>query len=212
MPISYHLNLAVHPPTVQIRNPLPTGSPSSSQLSISNSAIINGKSETFASTEEKFEALAAEWRRLREQGSSTDQLLNDAYGQIVAMGWPVVPLLLREVERESGHWFTALKWITGINLVTPEMRGNIRAIRESWLKWGKECDLLAKVRGENGLNSTSQTWTRATAGLRAVQPGTTIASASLSGTIGGGSSRNLMNTTGLTGFPGITGRKPMFKP
>lgn len=97
---------------------------------------IGGQKVVFTSHEEKFNALAAEWRRLRDEGSSTAPLVNDAYGQIVAMGWEAVPFLLREVEQKSGHWFTALKWITGEDVVKPEMRGNIRAIREAWLQWG----------------------------------------------------------------------------
>jgi hypothetical protein len=113
-------------------------------------AIINGSSVSFQTVEEKFNALVAEWRRLRETGSSTDNLVNDAYGQIVAMRWPVVPLLLREVEAQSGHWFTALKWITGLTLVTPDMRGNVRAMRDVWLRWGKECISQTKPQGEVG--------------------------------------------------------------
>jgi hypothetical protein len=101
-------------------------------------ALIDGASREFRGPEEKFHALVDECRRLRETGSSTASAINDAYGQIVAMGWAAVPLLLREVQLRGGHWFTALKWITGENLVGPEMAGDIRAIREVWLRWGKE--------------------------------------------------------------------------
>jgi hypothetical protein len=93
---------------------------------------------SFPSIEHAFDALVSEWRRLRERGSSTAPLVNDAYGQIVAMGWPVVPLLLREVERQSGHWFEALTWITREDLSTPKTRGNIRELRRAWLQWGRE--------------------------------------------------------------------------
>jgi hypothetical protein len=103
-----------------------------------HSALIDGQTVTFASPREKFDALVVEWRRLRDAGSSIDDVVNDAYGQIVSMGYQAVPFLLREASRQSGHWFTALKWITGQNVVTPEMRGNLRAIRRAWLKWGTE--------------------------------------------------------------------------
>lgn len=109
-----------------------------SSLTRSVTAIIGDRMVVFGGDEAKFDALVEEWRRLRELGSSTAPLINDAYGQIVAMGWSAVPFLLREVKRKSGHWFTALKWITGENLVKPEMRGNIREIREAWLRWEKE--------------------------------------------------------------------------
>ena len=106
--------------------------------SIPHRAIIGGETMAFDHAEEKFYALVSEWRKTRETGSSTDTIINDAYGQIVAMGWDVVPLLLQEVRKRSGHWFTALTWITGHDPVTPSMYGNIRAIREAWLQWGKE--------------------------------------------------------------------------
>lgn len=101
-------------------------------------AIIAGNATAFNDIEAKFDALVAEWRALHGAGSSTSPLVNDAYGQIVAMGWDAVPLLLREVERQSGHWFTALMWITGHDPVTPEIRGNIREIRKVWVQWGKD--------------------------------------------------------------------------
>jgi hypothetical protein len=113
-----------HPPT--LRNPEPLR------------AIINGKTAIFKTPEEKFHALVAESLRLRAPGSSTDSFFNHAYGQIVAMGWSAVPLLLKESQRQRGHWFTALAWITGIEMVTPAMRGNLRQIRAAWTRWGIE--------------------------------------------------------------------------
>src|SRR5579862_309870 len=66
----------------------------SAQTSRPFTAIVNGETVSFETVEGKFDALVAEWRRLREQGSSTAPLINDAYGQIVAMGWRAVPFLL----------------------------------------------------------------------------------------------------------------------
>jgi hypothetical protein len=105
-------------------------------------ARVNGKILTFPNPEAAFNALVGEWRRLRESGSSVAPIMNDAYGQIVAMGWEVVPFLLREVQRQSGHWFDALTWITREDLVTPEMRGNIREQRKVWLSWGTRHGLI----------------------------------------------------------------------
>jgi hypothetical protein len=45
--------------------------------------------------------------------SSTQRIaIHPAYQQIIGLGQPAVPLLLREVERRSGRWFWALKSIT----------------------------------------------------------------------------------------------------
>src|ERR1700683_5513891 len=43
-------------------------------------ARIGGRKIMFDRIEDKFTALVAEWRRLREPGSSTDSIINDAYG------------------------------------------------------------------------------------------------------------------------------------
>ena len=99
-------------------------------------AIIAGKESVFSTADEKFRALADECRGSFAAGSSTDHFLSDAYGQIVAMGWQAVPLLLQEVAAQSGHWITALTWITGIDLSTPATRGSARELRKAWLRWG----------------------------------------------------------------------------
>ena len=101
-------------------------------------AVIGGKEMLFSSVAEKFHALVAECQRLSDPGSSTGIFLSDAYAQIVGMGWDVVPLLLREVESQTGHWITALTWITGRDLATPELRGNARKLRIAWIQWGIE--------------------------------------------------------------------------
>ena len=101
-------------------------------------AIIEGKTVTFRSVAQKFDALVAEWQRIRGSGSSTASLVNDAYGQIVAMGEEVVPMLLREVKNDNGHWFSALRWITGISPVSAELHGDHRAMRQAWIRWGIE--------------------------------------------------------------------------
>jgi len=107
-------------------------------------ALIQNELVSFPTVEHTFNALVAEWRRLRGFGSSTAPLVNDAYGQIATMGQPVVPLLLREVAKGSGHWFDVLTWLTRVDLATPETRGNIRALRAAWIKWGADNGYLPR--------------------------------------------------------------------
>lgn len=52
-----------------------------------------------------------------------------AYRGVIALGQPVVPLLLRELEPEPVHWFEALKAITDEDPVPREHLGNIAAMR-----------------------------------------------------------------------------------
>jgi len=89
--------------------------------------------------EKKFQRLATAW--LTETAyisSSSDLVAHPAFQEIVAMGPAVVPLLLRELEKRSGHWHRALRCITGADPVPPADRGNTEKAAEAWLLWGKE--------------------------------------------------------------------------
>ena len=70
--------------------------------------------------------------------STTARVQHPAYREIIALGPPVVPLLLRELERRPNHWFAALRSLTGADPVAPADRGHLGLMAESWIKWGKE--------------------------------------------------------------------------
>src|SRR6202790_5172879 len=77
--------------------------------------------------EGRFVDLVAAWKRERGPHSSSARLAeHPAYQQIIGMGAEVIPLLLRELEREPDHWFRALHALTGANPVAAEARGNVR--------------------------------------------------------------------------------------
>ena len=59
------------------------------------------------------------------------------------MGWPAVPLILEELQREPDQWFWALEAITEENPVPPEARGNVRHMAQAWLEWGKQKGIVA---------------------------------------------------------------------
>ena len=74
----------------------------------------------------------------RAESSSNRIAIHPAYQQIIGLGQPAVPLLLREVEKRSGRWFWALKSITREDPVPAKDRGRTQKMTESWLDWGKE--------------------------------------------------------------------------
>jgi hypothetical protein len=91
----------------------------------------------------RFAALAAEWKAATEfLSSSSAMVTHPAYRAIIALGPPVVPLLLRDLERESVHWFEALRAITGEDPVPRERWGDIPAMASAWLAWGRERGLI----------------------------------------------------------------------
>jgi hypothetical protein len=89
--------------------------------------------------EQQFHDLVADWKRDRGPHSSSAALAeHPVYQQIILMGPEVVPLLLRELEREPDHWFRALHSLTGANPVPAQSIRKIREMAAAWLKWGHD--------------------------------------------------------------------------
>jgi hypothetical protein len=92
-----------------------------------------------AELEERFQKLAAVWRRdVAFLSSITKITQHPAYQEIISMGEAVVPLLLRELEQGPEDWFVALHAITGAAPIPPEDRGYMDRMAAAWLRWGKE--------------------------------------------------------------------------
>ncbi|HEV2987002.1 MAG TPA: hypothetical protein VG759_01065 [Candidatus Angelobacter sp.] len=89
--------------------------------------------------QDHFLELAKRWRtEIKTVSSTTDMVLNSAYQDIIGMGKLVLPLIFRELHRNGGHWFWALRHITQENPASPQDAGNIEKITEAWLRWGRE--------------------------------------------------------------------------
>jgi hypothetical protein len=63
-------------------------------------------------------------------------VLHPAYQRIVGLGYPVVPLILRELQERPSHWFSALTAITGEDPADSNADFNGRV--QAWLAWGRE--------------------------------------------------------------------------
>lgn len=88
--------------------------------------------------EKDFYLLAKEWKYETAMLSLIPQKVkHPAYRKIISMGWVVVPLILKELEREPDHWFWALRNITGANPVQDSHRGNMKEVAQDWIEWGK---------------------------------------------------------------------------
>ncbi len=95
---------------------------------------------------QKFQELAETWRRDTGFFSFMQQrALHPAYQRIIGMGWVVVPLLLRELQREPDHWLWALQAITGEQ--PARNTDTLRAASDAWLNWGRERGLLPDAQG-----------------------------------------------------------------
>ena len=97
------------------------------------------KPDAPANPETRFRALADQWRRETGMLSSISQMAaHPAYQEIIAMGPDIIPLLLRELQERGGHWFPALRALSGENPAPREYAGQIPKIRECWLEWGRQ--------------------------------------------------------------------------
>src|SRR5688572_16795139 len=93
-----------------------------------------------AEREESFEArfrrLAEAWdKETAHLSSMSAASRHPAYQEIVRLGPSVVPLLLRDMEANHTHWFTALRELTGANPVPETVAGNIPGMVRAWLDW-----------------------------------------------------------------------------
>ncbi len=61
-----------------------------------------------------------------------------AYQAIIGMGRTALPFIFEELHQRGGHWFWALRAITGENPVPPEHRGNVEAMTQDWLRWARD--------------------------------------------------------------------------
>lgn len=96
-------------------------------------------SRLFADKTARFSILKAEWEAQTAHLSSiSDISMNTFYQEIIGMGKDALPLIFAELKRNPGHWFWALKSITGEDPVLPAQRGRIRQMTEAWLNWNKE--------------------------------------------------------------------------
>jgi hypothetical protein len=86
---------------------------------------------------ERFQQLAAKWKKQSRHMSNTAQMaMLPSYQQIIGIGEPAVPLLLEELRREPDHWFWALEAITQESPVPSDAAGKVRLMAQAWVDWG----------------------------------------------------------------------------
>ncbi len=89
--------------------------------------------------EQRFLELAERWRE--ETGFHSflaDKFAHPAYQEIVAMGEPAVPWILRELQAGRGHWIEVLEQITGEDAAAASGCSSRREAELAWLQWGAE--------------------------------------------------------------------------
>ena len=88
--------------------------------------------------EDRFGRLFEEWTNDTMFTSSITQVISHpAYLAIIGMGERAVPLILENLRRAANHWAPALTAITGVNPVPQTRAGDMQAIADAWITWGR---------------------------------------------------------------------------
>lgn len=86
----------------------------------------------------EFNKLAEDWRNATMFESNINKIsIHPSYQRIIGMGRVALPFIFREMSQSPGHWFWALKSITGVDPVDETMRGDVLKMTESWIRWGE---------------------------------------------------------------------------
>jgi hypothetical protein len=90
---------------------------------------------------ETFRTLVQRWRSDTGHLSIVQQkVMNRTYLEIIGLGRPALPLLLRELRERPAHWFLALSSIARENPVRPGASFD-EAVKD-WLAWGRDRELI----------------------------------------------------------------------
>lgn len=98
--------------------------------------------------ERRFARLADRWEReTRNMSSPNAAERHPAYQQIIDLGKPVIPLILKRLAEYPSFWFKALLIISAEpnDPVQPSMHGDVQAMADAWLSWGERNGYLPKA-------------------------------------------------------------------
>src|SRR5262245_31368751 len=97
-----------------------------------------------ATAERRFKRLARAWKSETELISKVSKrIIHPAYQKIIGMGEPAIPLILKDLsDHGPDDWFWALAAITDENPIAGDIAGNMAAMTEAWLRWGRNAGYL----------------------------------------------------------------------
>ena len=118
----------------------------SNVLSWKKLSEILGTSKTISYKQDlewRFNNLAKKWKSETAHHSMMSNIvLHRSYQEIIGLGRDVLPLILKKLSIEPNHWFWALRAISGEDPVPACDVGKFNAMRDAWLKWGRDQDLI----------------------------------------------------------------------
>ena len=84
----------------------------------------------------EFAERVAEWKKATLHHSSTNRVrTHPTTHRLLELGPAIVPLIVDELGRSTGHWFLLLIELTGENPIPPEASGNATMMAQAWKRW-----------------------------------------------------------------------------
>ena len=105
------------------------------------------KTQKTEELESSFNALADKWEKdMAFYSLMAQRSQHYAYQLILGMGKEAIPLILRRMERQGGHWDHALETIAGMPSPTGKTKlktegwysVDVKEVSAAWLQWGRE--------------------------------------------------------------------------
>jgi hypothetical protein len=105
--------------------------------------VASAAAEELEPLPDRFRRLADEWSKDVASVSSLSAMTrHPKYREIVALGWRIVPLMLKDLQQNHRFWFPALNEITGIQPFDNRDAGNSKRMIEAWIQWGKRRQMI----------------------------------------------------------------------
>ena len=93
----------------------------------------------------EFLELKEKWKQETIFESSSDKIFsNSNYVKIIDFGAEALPWIIKDLKRNGGFWFFALKKITGFNPIKTENIGRYEGMKSDWLEWSEKYYLNEK--------------------------------------------------------------------
>lgn len=95
----------------------------------------------------RFYQLLYAWKeQTRFTSSAIEMVSHPNYLEIISLGEPAIPLLISELIREPDFLFHALAAIAGVNPIQRADYGDIPAMANAWIAWGRAEGYIAPAR------------------------------------------------------------------
>jgi hypothetical protein len=102
------------------------------EMEMSPAIQVEVASETL---QKEFYSLVKRWKDETFAISSLTKIYaHPAYQRIIAMGTDGIPFVLKELAKNQGRWFYALKFMAGKDI--SEGMNNFEDAKDAWLEWG----------------------------------------------------------------------------